>query len=79
MPKLSQTSVSISEELWTFWANFSQNDGNHVKRHHIKLWIRFEQYTATDFQSWSKKALKVKTAHFPTFVGILKNAFISDI
>ena len=33
----------------------------------LKLWIRIQQYTATDFQGWSKMTLKIKTAYFSTF------------
>ena len=32
----------------------------------LKLWIRIQQYTGTDFQGWSKMTLKIKTAYFST-------------
>ena len=35
-------------------------------RNLLKLWIRIQQYTATDFQGWSKITLKIKMAHFST-------------
>ena len=30
----------------------------------LKLWIRIQHHTATDFQGWSKMTLKIKTAYF---------------
>ena len=33
----------------------------------LKLWILIQQYTATDFQGWSKMTLKIKTAYFSIF------------
>ena len=39
----------------------------------LKLWIRIQQDTATDFQGWSKITLKIKMAHFSTLeVGLEK-------
>ena len=37
----------------------------------LKLWIRIQQYTATDFQDWSKVTPKIKAAYF----SILRNGF----
>ena len=34
----------------------------------LKLWIRVQQYIATDFQGWSKMTLKIKTAYFSAFI-----------
>ena len=42
-------------------------------RNLLKLWIRIQQYTGTDFQGWSKITLKIKMAHFSTLeVGLEK-------
>ena len=30
----------------------------------LKFWIRIQQYTAIDFQGWSRVTLKIKTAYF---------------
>ena len=57
---------------------FHKNDGNHVKRHHIKLWIPIEQYTALIFKVGRKKTVKVKTAHFSTFVAFFFNSLTID-
>ena len=31
------------------------------------LWIRIQQYTATDFQGWLKMTVKIKPAYFSIF------------
>ena len=33
----------------------------------LRFWIRIHQYTAIDFQGWSKITLKIKTANFSIF------------
>ena len=33
----------------------------------LKLWMRIEQCTATDFQGWPKMTLKIKTVYFSIF------------
>ena len=39
----------------------------------LKLWMRIRQYTATDFQGWSKMTLKIKTAYFSIFRSGFRN------
>ena len=34
-----------------------------------KLWIRIQQYTASDFEGWFKLTLKMKAAYFSIFRG----------
>ena len=48
---------------------FSCYKHNFKKINLLKLWIRIQQHTATDFQGWLKKTLKIKTAYFSVFRG----------
>ena len=42
----------------------------------LKLWIRIQQYTSTDFQGWSKLTLKIKTANFFIFRGGIRKILL---
>ena len=54
---------------------FSCYNQNLNKKNLLKLWIRIQQYTATDFQGWSGMTLKTRAAYFSIFGdGFRKNS-----
>ena len=67
--------IRTSHLLLYIWIQdiFSAVINTEQTRSLLKLWIRIQQYTATDFQGWSKITLKIKMAHFSTLeVGLEK-------
>ena len=45
----------------------------------LKHWVKIQQYTAVDFQGWSKMTLKIKMAHISILEMGFKKLFDSHL
>ena len=61
----SHQTFTVYYEYRTFFA--AAINTAKTKRKCFKDWIQVQQYTATNFQGWSKITLKIKTTYFSIF------------